>query len=350
MKVTKKVIGNLEKCYSMAKLHYQGKDHFLVAAEKVDKCLMYDTCGMLEEVVWEQPGGVMSMVQVPGTDGQFLATHKFYSPNDSKEAKIILAVPRGRSDWEIRTLVSLPFVHRVDIIQKSGINYLIACTLKSNHEYKDDWRSPGKVYAAVLPEDLSCFDENHPLELKVIKERMTRNHGYYQCKKNGMDGALISCDEGVFWFEAPEDPSENWKIEKLIGNSTSDAVLVDLDGDGEDELFTIMPFHGDTVRIYKKNGNDYDVVYEHPEKLEFLHAIYGGKIAGSPMVIVGHRKGEKKLLAFRYNEKNGYMAECLDEHTGAANVLHYVDQGKDILLATNREIDEIAMYSLEMED
>ena len=29
MKATKKVIGELEKCYSLAMLHYQGKDHFL---------------------------------------------------------------------------------------------------------------------------------------------------------------------------------------------------------------------------------------------------------------------------------------------------------------------------------
>ena len=53
MKVSKKVIGNLEKCYSVAPLTYKGKKHMLVAAEKVNQCRLYDLEGNQEEVIWK---------------------------------------------------------------------------------------------------------------------------------------------------------------------------------------------------------------------------------------------------------------------------------------------------------
>ena len=295
--------------------------------------------------MWEEPGGVMTMVQVPGTDGQFLATHKFYSPNDSKDAKIVKVTPIERGNWEVKTLVGLPFVHRFDILERNGVRYLIACALKSDHEYQDDWRFPGKVYAAVLPEDISSFDEDHQLELKVIKDDMLKNHGYYRVEDEGVQTSVISCDGGVFQFIPPEGTDGEWEIRTLTTDAASDAVLVDFDEDGEKELAVIAPFHGDKIRFYKRVDGVFKL--EFAESRDFLHSIYGGILCGKPALVTGHRKAERDLMAFTYNKEKGtYEMEYIDRDCGSANVYHYVKDGKDLLVSTNREIDEVALYTI----
>ncbi len=347
MKVEKKIISRLTKCYSIAPLCDRGQDCILVAAEKTDRCLLFDRKGKLLDTVWDGAGGTMSMVQVPERDGQFLATHKFYSPNDSADAEIVIVSHKEDGEWEVRTLVKLPHVHRFDIIKRNGINYLIACTLKSGHKFKDDWSVPGKVYAAVLPEDLSGFDGAHQLRMQVIKENMLKNHGYYRIRENDMDSCLISADCGVFRFLPPVNADGAWEIEQLLTTPSSDAVLVDFDRDGEKELAVLSPFHGDKICIYKKKEEGFEKAYEYEKPAEFTHAIYGGSLCGKQALIVGHRKAERNLIVFWWDEKKGYCHELIDRDCGSANVFHYVDEGKDILISANREIDEIAMYTLE---
>lgn len=347
MIIEKKKISTLTKCYSIAPLEYQGKKHFLVAAEKKDKCLLFDEKGNQEDVIWEGPGGVMTMVHIPGTDGQFLATHKFYSPNDSKEAKIVVVTPKRNGEWEVNTLLNLPFVHRFDILVRNEVKYLIACTLKSDHEYKDDWRFRGKVYAGVLPDDLNSFKEDNPLKLGIIKDDLLKNHGYYRVEQEKIMTGLVSCEDGVFQFIPPENPQGEWEIKTLISEPASDAVLLDFDGDGEKELAVIAPFHGDRIRFYKKQGGTYELQYEFGEKREFLHAIYGGTLCGKQVLITGHRKAERDLMVFHYDsEKETYVMNYIDRDCGSANIYHFVKDGADYLVSANREKDEVALYKI----
>ena len=249
MQVEKKVLANLTKCYSIAPLTYQGRFHFLVAAEKTDRCILFDETGKEVDTVWEGPGGVMTMVQVPGSDGQFLATHKFYSPNDSKEAKIILAYPED-GKWKVRTLAELPFVHRFDIISRNGVNYVIACTLKSGHEYKEDWRSPGKIQVCVLPEDLSSVDEEHPLQFEVLKEGLLKNHGYCKAEVDGVLRSYVAANEGVFECIPPESEEGTWEIKQILDEASSDMAFADFDNDGEDYILSANR-EIDEIALYK---------------------------------------------------------------------------------------------------
>ncbi len=353
MKVTKKVISDLNKCYSIAPITVEGKPCFLVAAEKKDPCYLFSEDGEKLETVWTEPGGVMTMVQVPGVDGQFLATHKFYSPNDSLEAKIVIVTRRGKDDWEVRTLCNAPFVHRFGILKRGGTNYLIVCCLKTGHEYKNDWRFPGACFGAELPKDLSSYNEDNTLPLTLIMEGMLKNHGYSMTKHGGHDAALVGCEEGSFLFDPPAVKGGDWEVTQILDIPTSDSVLCDFDGDGKPELGVISPFHGNSLTIYHLDEHGNYVPqwkYGVPEKeTEMLHATWADTILGKPSWIVGWRKGTKNTIIITWDAEAGdYKTEFIDQNTGCANAMHFVNsKGQDVVIGTNREIDEAALYILE---
>lgn len=342
MRYIKQRIGELEKCYALSTVSAGGKMHLLAAAEKRDPCYLFDLAGNLTETVWEAPGGVMTMVPVPGAEGTFLATHAFYSPNDSAEARLICArrTPEG---WRINTVAELPFVHRFDILPRGGVNYILACTLKSGHEYKNDWRFPGALWTGVLSDDPAA-----ELTLTVLREGLGHNHGYTRYENGGVLSGVISCDRGVYRVTPPEAPGGDWEVELLLDVPASDAVLMDMDGDGKPELFTISPFHGDTITIWRlDDSGTYREAYRYPEVLPFLHAIWGGVVYGRPTVYVGNREGERLLLGFYYEPKSGsYRFETVDAGAGPANCMLFERSGHPALLAANRETNEIAIYDI----
>ncbi|OOB79618.1 MAG: hypothetical protein BEN19_07335 [Epulopiscium sp. Nuni2H_MBin003] len=345
MKVKKFKTHSLEKCYAIAPLRYNKKDYILVAAEKVNRCLMFDLEGNLEDTIWEEPGGTMSIVQVPNSNGIFLATHKFYSPNDSKEAKIVIVSADKNGNWSIRTLVELPHVHRFDIISRDGQYYLVAATLCSGRDFKDDWAHKGKVYYAKLPEDLSAYNEDNQLELTVIKDELLKNHGYFRGYENGYEYCVIGSEDGVYKIVPPKKGEQEFEVIQLLDTPASDMTLVDLDNDGNLEMIVFSPFHGKNLDIYKLKDMRYDKFWSFGETFEFSHALWSGEINGRPMAILGHREGKKQLIAVTM-EAGEVVTYVLDENVGVANTLAYKNEDKTYIVSANREIDEIAFYEV----
>ena len=343
MKINRKVLIELNKVYSLAPLCIDGRNCFLAAAEKQDPCYLFSEDGEVLEKIWDGPGGVMTMEQVPGTDGCFLATFEFYSPNDGKNARIIIA-ERGPEGWKTRTLADLPMVHRFGILQRNGVSYLLACTVKNDYETRDDWRQPGAVYAAPLPEDLSPYSEAHQLRLYPVMAGLYRNHGFCKLPDTGEgECALIGSDEGVFHLTPPSERGGAWTIRHLLDTPASDAVLLDFDGDGQEELGIITPFHGDALEVYHiTEEGSYALCYACPDPMEMLHATWPGIRKGRPVWFFGCRKGcmETRMLYY----ENGWKQELIDGHAGAANCLQL---SENVLIAANHTIGQVCMYRLE---
>ena len=69
-----------------------------------------------------------------------------------------------------------------------------------------------------------------------------------------------------------------------------------------------------------------------------IHATWADMILGRPTWIVGWRKGTRRSIAITWDAEAGdYRAETFDSDTGMANAM-------EIVVGTNREIDEVAYY------
>lgn len=347
MKADKQVLGSLEKCYAVTEFEYDGARHLVVAAEKENPCYVFDLEGNKVDTLWEGPGGVMTLLQYPlGNEPILMATQKFYSPNNSAEAKIVYYT-RENGKWNCHVLCDLPFVHRFGIVERGGVHYLVACTLKSAHAFKNDWTCPGRIWVAKLPENIKEYNEEHQLELTALTSGLYKNHGFAKCTESDYSFVMVGTENGVYQVIPPATPDGEWTSENILETPTSDMLYFDFDGDGERELLVLSPFHGDTITIYKKKDGKFESVYEHEKKLKFIHAIWGAEIDGTPYAFVGNREEDRDLIAIHFDKASGkYVYDTLDQGAGAANCMYFGDGDAHKLFAANRETDEIAVYTL----
>ena len=78
--------------------------------------------------------------------------------------------------------------------------------------------------------------------------------------------------------------------------------------------------------------------------MPFLHAIWGANVQGKEVAFIGNRQEDRELFAVYYDGK--YVMDLLDSGAGPANCMYYKDGDKDMLIASNRETDEVALYQL----
>lgn len=344
MKYTKKNLAELDHCYAVNVMDVQGEPYAFFAAENHGPCFAVDCAsGGHRLEVWQQPGGTMGMVPIPGRSGEFLAVQRFFRLYDWEEACLVWVKPDGMGSFAVRELFTLPYLHRFDILERSGKLWLVVCTLAAHKQTREDWSTPGSVYVAPFPQD---WDES--IQLQKLLGDCYRNHGYARQHQKGYDVGIVTCDSGVFEITPPGNSEGAWQVSQLATMAASDADFVDIDGDGELEMATIEPFHGQYFRIYKRVNGCYQQVFQHPEVTEFYHVVKAGTLAGKPCFVGGCRRGLQQLFVITWDaQQQRFVVDTVDSGVGPSNVCLYHGPKGDVIYSANRESAQAAAYAVE---
>ena len=340
MNIQKQFLATLPMCYSCNSIEVNGRTNILLASEGENPCLAWSAPDYTQShAVWSGPGGTMSIVPIPGTNGEFLAVQKFFRMYDCEEAKIVHVRPQPSGGYEVTDILSLPYVHRFDLLTVGDRHYFIACTLATTKATKDDWSDPGKIWVGE-------YTGVGPLKINVLKDGLAKNHGYSRLVRNGLMHGLVTCEQGAFEVTPPQTPGAEWTIRQFMDWPISDISAIDIDNDGELEFATIEDFHGRHFRVYKQVDGVFKKVFEHPEVTEFYHVVVGTTLAGEPVFIGGCRRGKQQLFYVRAKQQAPLELEAvvIEEGVGPSNVYVLHEKDRDIIVAANRESDEAALY------
>jgi hypothetical protein len=159
----------------------------------------------------------MTLLQYPYTDDDhpiLMATQKFYSPDHSADARLVYYT-RQNGRWECHLLTELPFVHRFGILDRNGVKYLIACTIKSASAFENDWTCPGRIWTARLPESIREYNENHQLKLFPLLSGLYKNHGFSVVQDGEESYAMVGTENGVYQVKPPKRQEKNGSIRRF---------------------------------------------------------------------------------------------------------------------------------------
>lgn len=341
MKFEKKFLDTMERCYSASFIKRDGETNILLASEAIGgPCYSYRGDNYdIKQAVWTNDGGTMSMVEIPGRNGEFLATQNFFPGFQSAESKVVW-VRYENGEYVYQDFLKLPYLHRFDLFDVNGKLYFIGATLCGSKKDRNDWSDPGKIYVGEMPTDL-----NDSIELEVIQEGLTKNHGYWHGFYEGKEASYVTSDEGIFVVTPPQSVGQKWSIANILEEPISDVAVYDLDGDGEDELVTIGPFHGKEIKIRKKVNGAYETVWESDRNNDFVHALWAGSLRNNPVAVIGCRREDSELYYVQYNkETNKYEVTLIEAGVGTANVAVLHEEDRDILIAANHSKSEAALY------
>jgi len=343
MNFEKKHLDDIVRCYCTSHMKIDDQLYTFFASENPTS-EAYSYTGKdfnIKEVLWKDDrGGCMSIIPFKNRKGEFLAVNEFYLKVSPSCAKLVHG-KKTDNGWEVKDLFNLPYLHRFDIYNVEGKDYVICATIARDKAGKEDWSRPGQIYVGEVPEDL----DNNNVVLRQLVDNCYRNHGYSRAEVDGKVYGYFTSDQGVLKVTPPYD-GKDWQVEKILEGQIGEIALSDVDNDGNLELMTIEPFHGNCIKVYHVNNEGkYEPVYTYPNEIDFAHALVGTHLAGKNCFVAGIRRVNCEIFVLTF-ENGEYKYQIVEEGVGPANldVVHH--DGKEYILAANHTKNEAAIYEV----
>jgi hypothetical protein len=340
----------LTAVYSVAVLGPTGRPRILAASEgRNGACLLIDPANAEVQSVWTGPGGTMSLVPLPGEADHFFAVQRFFAGFDAAESGIV-DVRAHDGQWVVTPRVSVPYLHRLGGFADGSSWTLLACSLCSHKEGRDDWSHPGSVYRIATT-------GSQAWQKVEVLGGLHRHHGFALTRLGGEPVLLVSSMEGLFQIALPGGPGGGagslarttpWSHRRLLEHDVSDAVVLDWDGDGEEELVTVEPFHGDRFVFYDRDrAGILRPIHERPCSLG--HSLWAGRAFDRPALILGERTGAGRILLVfpTAGAPASWETITVAEDTGGTNVAVIRASASELaFVSANNDRNEVVSYRL----
>jgi hypothetical protein len=361
--VKKTVLEKIDKGYALLVTQTALGNTLFVGSEQENgkSCIIGINTGEVSPAT-DQVGGMMHIIPLPRiesseTSGKYLAAMGMYAPFLGSNAAVYMLEDIGLPGmpWSVTKQFEMPFVHRLGYIPSRDHQNLLVAVVSEDKKDPDDWSRPGRLYVC----DLFSGIHGEGWNLQSIGGDLVRHHGMWTGKIDGADEILVSAAEGIFGVHEIRDGS--FSLSRLIRNEVSEMVVADLDGDGQDELVTIEPFHGNLIRVYKRSEpaagvfepDNWNLIWERDD-LHFAHGLNVIPFRDRQLIVVGNRRGGCELLCFIHDPGTGEFTRIvLDEGVGPTQIEPwfgptFADKNSQAvsLFSCNQDSREVAMYSL----
>ncbi len=222
----------------------------------------------------------------PADENSYYAIQGFL-PEFQCEDSHLVRIRKNGDLWNVETCFSMPFLHKIGILENHGKQFLFCATLSGEKEYKEDWSRPGAVWVSPIPHDPISGN----WKFSRLLYPMTKNHGFCRSKLDGKEALLFSSSEGVFAVTAAEEDSA-WHVKELI-----DGEIGDLSTTENAELIAAVDgFHGNRFSVYQRANEKYQSVFSFP--LTWGHTAWIGQLGGIPIAVAGELEGAQRILFF----------------------------------------------------